>query len=59
MTLTSKDLKSYADGVRYQIHRCKATLDESGLGPNERTSLLQVHHEGDRARDVTQFRKCI
>jgi hypothetical protein len=24
MTLTAKDLKAYADGVRYQINRCKA-----------------------------------
>jgi hypothetical protein len=27
MTLTAKDLKAYADGVRYQINRCKAICD--------------------------------
>jgi hypothetical protein len=27
MTLTAKDLKAYADGVRYQIDRCKAICD--------------------------------
>jgi hypothetical protein len=27
MTLSAKDLKAYADGVRYQIDRCKAICD--------------------------------
>jgi hypothetical protein len=27
MTLSAKDLKAYADGVRYQINRCKAICD--------------------------------
>ena len=27
MTLTTKDLKAYADGIRYQINRCKTVCE--------------------------------
>ena len=27
MNLTAKDLRAYADGIRYQINRCKAICD--------------------------------
>jgi len=43
MTLTAKDLKAYADGVRHQISRCKALCDAPSTSDaefNRANSLL-------------------
>ena len=44
MTLTAKDVKVYADGVRYQINRCKTVCEAPSTSDadfDEASSLLK------------------